>query len=84
MSMTDRQKATIQEVLRQKGFGPSCPMCRNTSWQLHDDLVHSPVTVLGAAIMQVGGPVIPMAQLICTNCGFVSHHAVGALGIKLE
>lgn len=82
MGMTDRQKQTIQESLQKKGFG-ACPMCRQSNWQLGEDLVHAPVTSLGGG-MALGGPHIPMAQVICTNCGFVSHHAAGVLGIRLE
>lgn len=80
--MTDRQKQTIQAGLQQRGFG-ACPTCRQTNWQLGDDLVHAPTTSLGGG-MSLGGPHIPMAQIICTNCGFVSHHAVGVLGIRLD
>lgn len=82
MGMTDRQKQTIQQSLQGKGFG-ACPMCRQGGWQVGDELVHAPTTSLGGG-MSLGGPHIPMAQIICTNCGFVSHHAVGALGIKLQ
>jgi hypothetical protein len=82
MGMTDRQKQTIQETLQRKGFG-ACPMCRQGNWQLGEDLVHAPATSLEGG-MALGGPHIPMVQIICTNCGFVSHHAAGVLGIKLE
>ena len=82
MSMTDRQKQTIKDALQKKGFG-ACPMCKQSNWQVGDDLVHSPVTTLGGP-MSLGGPHIPMVQIVCTNCGFVAHHAAGVLGIRLE
>ncbi len=82
MGLTDRQKNTIKSALQQKGFG-ACPMCHKSNWQFGDDLVHAPVTALGGS-MAIGGPHIPMVQIVCTNCGFVSHHAAGALGIPLE
>lgn len=82
MSMTDRQKQTIQASLQKKGFS-ACPICRQSNWQMAEDLVHAPTTSLSGG-MALGGPHVPMAQIICTNCGFVSHHAVGVLGIRLE
>ena len=82
MSLTDRQKQTIQQALQSKGFG-ACPGCRQASWQLADDLVGIPTTSMGGG-MAIGGGHIPMAQIVCTRCGFVSHHAVGVLGFKLE
>lgn len=82
MGMTDRQKQTIQAALQAKGVAV-CPMCRRSGWQVGEDLVHAPATSLGGG-MSLGGPHIPMAQIVCTNCGFVSHHAVGVLGIALK
>jgi ribosomal protein L37E len=82
MGLTDRQKSTIQSALQKKGFG-ACPLCRQTNWQLGDDFVHAPVTALGGSVA-FGGSHIPMIQIVCTHCGFVSHHAAGVLGIPLE
>ena len=32
----------------------------------------------------MGGPFMPMAQIVCNNCGFVSHHAIALLGINIH
>lgn len=31
--------------------------------------------------INLGGPSIPTASIICTHCGFVSLHALGILGL---
>lgn len=82
MGMTDRQKQTIQQALQSKGFG-ACPLCRQNNWQLWDGFVQAPAVSLSGDIA-FGGSHVPMVQIICTNCGFVSHHAAGVLGIRLE
>jgi hypothetical protein len=82
MALTDRQKETIQSSLQSKIRG-NCPMCNSSNWSLENQVVATTATSLGGG-MAMGGPYIPMVQLVCTNCGFVSHHAVGALGINLK
>jgi hypothetical protein len=82
MGLTDRQLKTIENSLSSKGIR-SCPLCRISNWQLQDSLVQTPVASLGGAIMTIGGPIVPLVQLICLNCGFVSLHAAGLLGIEL-
>ena len=31
--------------------------------------------------ISIGGPAIPTIGIICDNCGFVSQHAIGVLGL---
>lgn len=81
MALTDKQKNTLHSNLRNKISG-ACPMCGGNQWSLSDELVAPPALSLGGGLA-IGGPAIPMLQLVCTNCGFVSHHAVGMLGFDL-
>lgn len=83
MALTDRQKDTIQQALKGKIQG-GCPMCGDRSWQLQDSLVHTPAVSIGGSVSLGGGNLIPLAQVICTNCGFVAFHAAGGLGIDLS
>jgi hypothetical protein len=82
MGLTDRQRKTIENSLNSKGIR-NCPLCRYSKWQLEDNMVQTPVASLGGAFMTIGGPIMPLVQLICLNCGFVSLHAAGLLGIEL-
>lgn len=83
MSLTERQKSTIQTTLNSKGVRAVCPMCSKNQWQIGDDFVATVPTQPGAG-MAIGGPHVPMVQLICLNCGFVSHHAAALLGIQIN
>jgi len=82
MALTQRQKTNIMESLRVKVKAP-CPRCVQNYWQMQDELVMAPATSFGGGLA-IGGPHVPMIQVICTNCGYVAHHAVGALGIDLS
>ena len=58
-------------------------MCANNQWTLGDEVV-VPIAAGMSGGLGIGGPYIPMVQMVCNNCGFVAHHAVGSLGIKLR
>src|SRR5205823_6850676 len=82
MALTDRQRNTIVAALRSKAPN-ACPMCSSRNWTLGDELVGTMSASLQGG-MAIGGPYIPMVQVVCNGCGFVAHYAVGVLGIKLE
>lgn len=83
MSLTDRQKTTILSTLNAKGVKAMCPMCGKNSWEIGGELVSTTALNPGGT-MVVGAPIVPMIQLICTNCGFVSHHAAAVMGIQIN
>jgi hypothetical protein len=57
-----------------------CPMCGNSQFTLADAyLRHDLQNELNS--MSLGGPSIPSIAIICNNCGFISQHAIGILGL---
>ena len=82
MALTEREKETIMSNIKAKIRG-SCPMCGGNQWNLENEIVGTVAASIGGGL-GFGGPYVPMAQVICNNCGFVAHHAVGLLGIKLQ
>jgi len=81
MALTTKQKETIIEKLR--NIDGACPICKNKNWTIGDEIVSANSVSLGGSTV-MGGPFIPMAQVVCNKCGFVSHHAVALLGISLN
>jgi hypothetical protein len=81
MGFTDRQKAAIIAAIRTKIQGP-CPMCGKSDWTLFDELGSINTASLGGSV-SVGGKFIPLVQLVCNHCGFVSHHAAKAIDSSL-
>lgn len=82
MTFTEQKKKEVMRQLKGK-MTSGCPMCDHRSWTIGDELVAAPATSLEGGIA-IGGPFVPMVQVICQRCGFVSHHAAGALGIDLN
>ena len=72
----------IVEALKHKGVNKPCPRCGH----LHFGFVaetNIPINDNQARII-VGGPVVPTVIVACSNCGFVTQHALGALDIPAE
>jgi predicted nucleic-acid-binding Zn-ribbon protein len=71
----------IIKVLEEKGALKPCPRCGNEEFTLLDAFSRQSMqdNLKGPVIL--GGPTIPCAVVICQNCGFLSYHALGYLGL---
>jgi hypothetical protein len=69
----------LMERFRRNGRGALCPMCGHKHFTIADAYT---VNTLQSDFnaLNLGGPSIPAIAILCTNCGFISQHALGALG----
>jgi hypothetical protein len=76
----EKQKEQIIKLLEEHGVKSICPMCRNKQFQLADGYFNQAIqeTIPGVAI---GGTTVPSVAIVCVHCGFISQHALGALGL---
>jgi len=66
--------------LATSGKSLHCPMCGHDKFMLVDGYFTSFIQdALGK--LSLGGPGVPTVALICLNCGFLSQHAMGVLGL---
>lgn len=75
----DRDK--IQQLLKTKGVKNPCHRCNHNQFSLLDG--YSSLGLqdnLGSGLV-IGGPSVPVALVACNNCGAITSHAVGALGL---
>lgn len=70
----------ILEAMEKVGLLNLCPICRQNKFQLQTGYF---LNVIQQDIenVELGGNVIPTVVLICLNCGFVSQHSLGVLGL---
>lgn len=70
----------IIEELKKRGVNKVCPMCGNKHFSISPAYF---VNILQLSInnISMGGKSIPSIPIICTNCGFISQHALGVLGV---
>jgi ribosomal protein S27AE len=69
----------IKEALFKKGI-KACPMCSNKSFTLVEGYFNNTIQTNFTNVL-IGGTSIPSAVLVCSNCGFMSQHALGVLGL---
>ena len=82
--MSPKLKEKISARCSEKGlFDATCPMCGEKSFGLADGLFfHNTFKSVGNASPSGFG--VPCAFLICKNCGFISEHSIGFLGLIEE
>lgn len=74
------KKAEITEILTERGAVKPCPRCDNEQFALADGYFNQ-VIQKDLEGMSLGGPSIPSVAVVCTNCGYISQHALGVLGL---
>jgi len=81
LSIEDKQRiiTTVQNVVQNL----ECPICHNRHFIIADGYFNSSIQgdING---MILGGPSIPSIGIICNKCGFISHHALGVLGLLTQ
>ena len=78
--MKQEDKDKIIQALEEKNAKLPCPRCGNQQFTLVDGYsTQSIQDQIGGVVL--GGPAVPFITVVCSNCGFLSHHALGALGL---
>lgn len=75
--MDKEKKTEIAQQLKNKGVHLPCPRCNavnfevvgQTSLPLHENL----------SVMNLKTSAVPAAMIACSNCGFITFHALGSL-----
>lgn len=78
MPLSEPQKRKLRAWLKSKGVRPTCASCGATDWGA-GEVVSAPV------LSSEGTPVrdshVPMAQLVCINCGYIMLYAAVPIGL---
>lgn len=82
--MTDSQKEDIISRLKNRIGQLECPMCHNHNFVLADGYVINILQDDPFGKIKMSGKGIPKIAIVCDNCGFLSSHAIGILGIVPE
>lgn len=78
--LTEAEREQIAAALRKAQVVFDCPMCHNKAFTILDGYTNFALTVqLG--MYDFGGRSLPIALIVCNRCGFISQHALGALGL---
>jgi hypothetical protein len=78
--LTNEQKEKIKSELLKKTPTLICPMCQNKNFTMADGYFSNTLQS-DYNVLALDGQVIPTIGIVCNNCGFVSQHAIGRLGL---
>ena len=80
MAIFDNYAPVVIQALQTRGLSGDCPMCKKNQWVVHEVPISVPVYETSGSV-KFPGTSMPMAAMICRNCGFASFHSLGALGL---
>ncbi|MBR4007303.1 hypothetical protein [Fibrobacter sp.] len=77
-------KTRIINKLTEKGAVLSCSRCGHQFFSVLDGNAKIILDENIDANIRIGGPTVPVAVVVCANCGAITMHALGALGLLDE
>ena len=80
--MEKPNKEEIMKAFREKNALKPCPRCDNRNFQFLG--LSQTLLTEDPRIVNIGGPLIPLAIIGCSNCGYIIQHALPRLGFKSE
>jgi hypothetical protein len=80
MPVFDNYAPAVIQALQTRGLTGDCPLCKKNQWVVHEVPVSIPVYEPGGNV-QFPGTSMPMAAMICRNCGWSGFFSLGALGL---
>ena len=78
MPLNQQDAEKVQDWLNSKGAKATCPACGQSTWSIGD--VIAPPVMQGGNI-SMGGPSVPMVQVICNHCANISLYAAVPMGV---
>jgi len=84
MKFEQQTKEKIAEKIKEKEALKPCERCGQQNFSVLDGFVNVPLAQEISGGIVIGGPQVPCAVIACTNCGNLSYHALGALGLFNE
>lgn len=72
------EKQKIYEAIKKKAILP-CPRCGTKNFTLLDGYFNQGILQKLTSDLTIGGPTVPSVVVLCSNCGYMSQHALGVL-----
>jgi len=82
---TVKQQQIIGDAIKKKLKNYKCVLCENTNWNLEPFMVN--ISVTSNLASRLGGEILPLVPITCTNCGnthFLNLVTLGLLDIVKE
>lgn len=80
----DFDKDKITKIITEKGATKPCHRCGKNQFSVLEGYSNIMLQNNIGKGLYFGGPTVPVALVACNNCGSVTSHAIGALGLLPE
>ncbi len=80
MAVFENYAPAVIQALQTRGLTGECPLCKKNQWVVHEVPVSIPVYEQSGNV-SFPGTSMPMAAMICRNCGWSGFFSLGALGL---
>ncbi len=77
-------RAKVAKILKEKGAMNKCHRCSHNNFTLLEGISNISMQENIGGGLVLGGPTVPVAMIACNNCGAITSHALGALGLLPE
>ncbi len=77
----EKKKQEIAKRLNERVQNFSCPMCHKGQFTIVDGYVLETLQNDYKNLIIGGGQLIPSVIIVCNNCGYLSQHSLGVLGL---
>jgi hypothetical protein len=74
----------VGQVLQQKGVTKPCHRCDHMNFTVLNGFTKFILQKNFRDGVEAGGASVPVVNVACDNCGAITAHAIGALGLKLD
>lgn len=74
----------VVDALEKRGAVNPCHRCGHRNFNVLEGFSKLPALLPDFSMidgMVVGGPLVPVVYIACSNCGAITPHAIGALGL---
>lgn len=78
--LKDEERNKIAKILSERIGNFTCPICKRGHFSLIDGYSSYALTDNYRKI-NIDGKIIPFTMLVCDNCGFITQHALGTIGL---
>jgi hypothetical protein len=81
MELSKAESEKIARLLTEKGATKACHRCGHAAFTVIDGYSIFGIQENLSQGLVIGGPNVPVAMVACNNCGAITPHALGAIGL---
>lgn len=79
--LSEAEQRRIIDAVKEKGVRLPCPRCGHSAFSVLDGVTMPALQSPRVTGFILGGATVPCAVVACNQCGYLSFHSLGVLGL---